>query len=410
MARLTKAEKRRRRRRRQIVRAVLEIVVLVLAAVACIVFWRASAVPPRPAATTPPTEAPAEPTPEPTPSPTPTPTPRPTATPEPTPSPTPEPTPEPVSIVLSAVGDCTLGGDMRGPSEARFAELVKAEDGSIDYGYCFRNVAPIFEADDITLVNLEVVFTNSSDFLEREDKIYIMRGKPEYVNMLTGSSVEVCNIANNHMTDFGDDGIRWMADLLEENGLLFCGYGYTATMDVKGVRFGFVGINYWTTPPEEFETTLKTMRELCDILVVSIHWGTELEYNATDRQQEWGKKAVDLGADLVIGHHPHVIEGIEQYNGVNIVYSLGNFCFGGKSNPTDKDTFIYQHEFIVNPGTGRLIDSRYDIIPCKITSVPYDASNNCQPTPIEDRADQLRLLKKIESFSQHLSNPLSLTE
>ena len=120
--------------------------------------------------------------------------------------------------------------------------------------------------------------------------------------------------------------------------------------------------------------------------------------------------AVDLGADLVVGHHPHVIEGIEEYKGVNIVYSLGNFCFGGKSNPDDKDTFIYQHEFVANPDTGRLISSSFKVIPCKITSVAYDASNNYQPTPIEDPADQLRLLRKIESFSRHLSNPVRLTQ
>ena len=383
MSRSTKAEKRRRRRRRQVILSVIEIIVLVALAVGCVVLFR--------------TLNPA------TAAPTPSPTPVPTA------EPTPEPTPEPVSIVLTAVGDCTLGGDMRGPSEARFANMVTAEDGSIDYGYCFRNVLPIFEADDITLVNLEVVLTNSNNFLQREDKIYIMRGKPEYVNMLTGSSVEVCNIANNHMTDFGDEGIANMAALLDENGLRYCGYGYTCTMDVKGVRFGFVGINYWTTPLEEFESTIKSMRELCDVLIVSIHWGTELEYYATEKQTSWGRMAVDLGADLVVGHHPHIVNGIEEYNGVNIVYSLGNFCFGGKSNPADMDTFIYQHEFIVNPLSGKLVDSHFNVIPCRITSTD-GASNNYQPTPIEDPEGQLRVLKKIEQYSQHLLNPVKLTD
>ena len=401
MAKLTKAEKRRRKRRRQTLVSLLEIAALLALAVLCGLLWRGLSQPRNPAPT--PLPAAVSPTPEPTAEPTSTP--EPTATPEPTPT----PTPEPVSIVLSAVGDCTIGGDMRGNSEARFLNAVTAEDGSIDYGYCFRNVESIFGADDITLVNLEVVLTDSSRYLKRDDKIYIMRGKPEYVNMLTGSSVEVCNIANNHMTDFGDDGILWMAELLEENGLKYCGYGYTSTMDVKGVRFGFVGINYWTTPQSEFEETVRTMRGQCDVLVVSIHWGSELEYYAQDRQQTWGKLAVDLGADLVVGHHPHVIEGIEEYKGVNIVYSLGNFCFGGNSRPKDMETFIYQHEFVVDPVSRKLLESHFNVIPCRITSVADASSNNYQPTPIEDPDGQLRLLKRIEEYSKHLSNPVKLT-
>lgn len=118
---------------------------------------------------------------------------------------------------------------------------------------------------------------------------------------------------------------------------------------------------------------------------------------------------MDCGADLVVGHHPHVIEGIEAYNGVNIVYSLGNFCFGGNANPKDKDTFIYQHEFTVDPATGKLIGSDFTVIPCKITSIADDSRNNYQPTPIADEKDRQRLLEKIEYYSRKLSNPVKLT-
>ncbi len=344
-------------------------------------------------------------TPEPTAEQTSEPTPEPTATPEPTPT----PTPEPVKIVLTACGDCTLGGDMNGSSMGRFREYVSDADGNVDYGYCFRNVKSIFEEDDITLANLEVVLTDRDDYLQREDKIFIMRGQPDYVNMLTENSIEVCNIANNHMTDFGQSGIDQMAQLLDDNGIGSCGYGYSYVTEVKGVTLGFVGINYWTTEEDDFRSQLTAMREKCDIMIVSMHWGNELEYYPLEYQQKWGRIAVDLGADVVIGHHPHVLEGIEQYNGVNIVYSLGNFCFGGKANPDDKDTFIYRTTFTVDH-TGRLTDTEYEIIPCKITSVKDDSSNNYQPTPITDKEDQVRLLKKIEKYSQQLSSPLKLTD
>ncbi len=402
MAKLTKAQRRRRKQRRRMIRGAMEIAGLLLLALVCFLLWRgvSNARPAAPAATAAPT---LQPTPEPTP--TPAPTPIPTATPEPTPT----PAPTPITITLTAVGDCTIGGDMRGSSEERFFNEVSDEDGLIDYDYCFKNVASIFGADDITLVNLEVVLTDSDDYLRREDKKYIMRGKPEYVNMLTGSSVEVCNIANNHMTDFGDAGIEETVALLEKNDLLYCGYGYSSVMDVKGVKVGFVGINYWTTREGDFKAQIETMREKADIVIVSIHWGTELEYYPEDRQQIWGKTAVDCGADLVVGHHPHVIEGMEEYNGVNIVYSLGNFCFGGNANPKDKDTFIYQHTFTLDPLTKEIIDTDYTVIPCKITSVEDDSRNNYQPTPIASKEDQKRLLEKIEYYSRKLKNPLNLT-
>ena len=332
-----------------------------------------------------------------------------TAVPTATPAPTPTPAPSPVVITLSACGDCTLGGDMKGSSEALFYNTVLGPDGEIDYGYCFRNVKPIFEADDITIANLEVVLTDSSNYLVREDKKFIMRGRPEYVNMLLSSSVEVCNIANNHITDFGDWGVEYMANFLEENGLGRCGYGYTHIAEVKGVKMGFVGVNYWTTKEADFRAQLEAMRPQCDIMVVSMHWGNELEYYPLAYQKEWGRIAVDLGADLVIGHHPHVIEGMERYKGVNIVYSLGNFCFGGKKNPTDKDTFIYQHEFTVAPD-GSVSTSGFRVIPCKITSVPNDEYNNYQPTPIEDPEDQKRVLRRIEEFSAKLSEPIDLID
>lgn len=399
---MSKKSKARRRRQKRM-RALFETLVLAILLLICIVLWRISA---SPAASV---SAPTA-TPEPTalPDVTVTPSPTPTATPTATPSPTPTPEPTPVSIVLTAVGDCTIGGDMNGSSEGRFADMVSDGNGGIDYDYCFKNVKSIFEADDLTLVNLEVVLTDSSNYLKRDDKIYIMRGKPEYVNMLTGSSVEVCNIANNHITDFGDWGIEQTAALLEENDLGYCGYGYTYLTEVKGIQVGFVGINYWTTKESEMRETITSMREKCDLLIVSMHWGNELAEYPTSYQEEWGHIAVDLGADVVIGHHPHIVQGIETYKGVNIVYSLGNFCFGGKRNPTDKDTFIYQTTFTFSP-EGALESTDFTVIPCKITSVADESSNNYQPTPVTDEKEARKILEKIEYRSRKLDNPVSLT-
>lgn len=392
------SKRKKSRRRARNLGTILQIIALaILIVLALILVSSPDSILPVAQPTATPTAAPT-PTPDPTEAPTPIPTP--TATPVPTA--TPEPTPR--TLTISAAGDCTLGGDMNGRSEGDFTNQIEADDEPLTY--CFRNVADIFAADDLTIVNLEVVLTNSSDYLDREDKIYIMRGKPSYVNMLTSASIEVANIANNHVTDFGDAGIEEMAQLLSMAGVGYCGYGYTYTAEINGFTVGFVGINSWTTKESVMEETISGMREKCDILIVSFHWGNELEYQATDKQEKYGHMAVDLGADLVLGHHPHVVNGIEVYKGVNIVYSLGNFCFGGKRNPTDKDTFIYQHTFTENAdGT---ISGEGSVIPCKITSVEDESYNNYQPTPVTDPDEAEAILRKIEKYSRQFDEALDL--
>ena len=403
------SKRRKSRRKSSSIGSVLQIVlmlILILVLFRIIVPAGRTAAPvPTATPTAAPTPEPtAQPTPEPTPVPTATATPLPTAT--PTPEPTATPTPTPRALTISAAGDCTLGGDMRGSSEKTFADTIYADSDPLSY--CFRNVADIFASDDLTIVNLEVVLTDSSSYLQRDDKIFIMRGKPAYVNMLTSASIEVANIANNHVTDFGDKGIEDMAALLSANGLGCCGYGYTYTAEINGLTVGFVGINTWTTKDSVKAETISSMREKCDILIVSCHWGNELEYKATEKQISIGHMAVDLGADLVLGHHPHVVNGIEVYKGVNIVYSLGNFCFGGKRNPTDKDTFIYQHTFTENAdGTFTGVGT---VIPCKITSVEDESYNNYQPTPVTDPEEAASILRKIEKYSSHFDQMLDLIE
>ena len=307
---------------------------------------------------------------------------------------------EPVRFTISAVGDCTLGGDMLGASEKRFYDRV-SKDGVVDYDYCFKNVKDIFANDDLTIANFETVLTSSRDYLKSDkSKIFIMRARPEYAHMLTAGNIEVVNIANNHINDFGDAGIDETIAYLDGVGVDSFGRGKIVYRDVKGVTVGLVGFSTWTTTDDFIEQTMAEARANCDVLIASFHWGTELEYKATKRQQNYGRRAVDLGADLVLGHHPHVVNGIETYKGVNIVYSLGNFCFGGKENPADKDTFIYQHTFTVK--NGKISYATAGIIPCSISST--DRINNYQPTPLTGKkADDI--VKKIQKHSKSFKEP-----
>ena len=299
---------------------------------------------------------------------------------------------EPVSITISAAGDCTLGTDEYfDPSTS-----LNAYYDSNGPAYFFQNVKSIFEADDLTIVNMEGTLTEETT---RQDKTYAFKGPAEYTQILTDGDVEAANLANNHSHDYGDKSYTDTIAALDAAGITNFGYDRTAVMDVNGVKVGLVGTYELAEGmgcEEEMISNIKAVEDQgAQIVIVSFHWGIERENYPTENQVNLAHSAIDNGADLVLGHHPHVLEGIEVYNGKNIVYSLGNFCFGGNSNPSDKDTMIFQQTFTVQ--NGELVeDNVTNIIPCSISS---DSSyNNYQPTPLEgDEADRVK--GRIEEYS-----------
>ena len=299
---------------------------------------------------------------------------------------------EPVSITISAAGDCTLGTDEYfDPSTS-----LNAYYDSNGPAYFFQNVKSIFEADDLTIVNMEGTLTEETT---RQDKTYAFKGPAEYTQILTDGDVEAANLANNHSHDYGDKSYTDTNAALDAAGITNFGYDRTAVMDVNGVKVGLVGTYELAEGmgcEDEMISNIKAVEDQgAQIVIVSFHWGIERENYPTENQVNLAHSAIDNGADLVLGHHPHVLEGIEVYNGKNIVYSLGNFCFGGNSNPSDKDTMIFQQTFTVQ--NGELVeDNVTNIIPCSISS---DSSyNNYQPTPLEgDEADRVK--GRIEEYS-----------
>ena len=139
---------------------------------------------------------------------------------------------------------------------------------------------------------------------------------------------------------------------------------------------------------------VKAMRDRCEVLIASIHWGKEKKYEATDLQVRLAHAIVDAGADLVIGHHSHVVGGIENYKGVQIVYSPGNFCFGGNDHPYDTDAMIYQQTFVM--GTDGIASTSAKIIPISVSS--NRVVNNYQPV-ILTGDDAKRVLRKVAKNS-----------
>ena len=304
----------------------------------------------------------------------------------------------PVSLTLSVVGDCTLGTD------ETFDYDISLNAYYENYGadYFLQNVKDIFSTDDLTIANFEGTLTDSD---EREDKTFAFKAPASYASILTGGSVEAVNTANNHSHDYGDQSFDDTLAALDDAGIVHFGYDETAVMDVKGIKVGLVGIyelyDHLEREQQLKDNIAKVKADGAQLIVVIFHWGNETETVPDSNQTTLGRIAIDEGADLVCGHHPHVLQGIETYKGRNIVYSLGNFCFGGNSSPSDMDTMIYQQTFTID-ADGVKKDNVTNIIPCSISSAAYDGYNNYQPTPAEGD-EATRILGKINERSSWIS-------
>lgn len=304
----------------------------------------------------------------------------------------------PVSLTLSVVGDCTLGTD----ETFDYDTSLNAYYENYGADYFLQNVKDIFSADDLTIANFEGTLTDSD---EREDKTFAFKAPASYASILTGGSVEAVNTANNHSHDYGEQSFDDTLAALDDAGIVHFGYDETAVMDVKGIKVGLVGIyelyDHLEREQQLKDNIAKVKADGAQLIVVIFHWGNETETVPDSNQTILGRIAIDEGADLVCGHHPHVLQGIETYKGRNIVYSLGNFCFGGNSSPSDMDTMIYQQTFTID-ANGVKKDNVTNIIPCSISSAAYDGYNNYQPTPAEGD-ETTRILGKINERSSWIS-------
>lgn len=299
---------------------------------------------------------------------------------------------DPVSLTISVVGDCTLGTD----ETFDYDTSLNAYYDSNGKDYFFQNVKSIFAADDLTIANFEGTLTDSD---AREDKTFAFKAPAEYAQILTSGSIEAVNTANNHSHDYGDQSYTDTLTALDNEGITHFGYDDTAVMDIKGVKVGLVGIyelnDHLGREQQLKDNIAKVKADGAELVIVIFHWGNETETVPDTNQMTLGRLAIDEGADLVCGHHPHVLQGIETYKGKNIVYSLGNFCFGGNSSPSDMDTMIFQQTFTITSNAVQA-DNVTNIIPCSMSSA--DGYNNYQPTPATGD-EATRIKSKIDERS-----------
>lgn len=305
---------------------------------------------------------------------------------------------DPVSLTVSVVGDCTLGTD----EYFDYDTSLNAYYYSYGKEYFMQNVKSIFSADDLTIANFEGTLTDSEN---REDKQFAFKAPAEFAGILSSGSIEAVTTANNHSHDYGEESFTDTMNALDSEGIVHFGYDETAVVDVKGIKVGLVGIyelNDHLERTEQLKTNIAKVKEDgAQLIIVIFHWGNEKEQVPDTNQMTLGRLAVDEGADLVCGHHPHVLQGIEEYKGKNIVYSLGNFCFGGNSYPSDMDSMIFQQTFTIDQN-GVKADNVTNIIPCSISS-EY-GYNNYQPTPAEGE-EASRIIQKIRERSSWIPLP-----
>ena len=304
---------------------------------------------------------------------------------------------ESAEILLSFTGDCILGTD----------EYFAWDTGLPAYydlygpEYFLKNVRSIFEEDDLTIVNMEGTLTEETT---RVDKQFAFKGDPEYVKILTSSSVEAANVANNHSHDYGEKSFQDTVNTLEKNGIRTFGYDNVAILEVKGIRVGMFGIyeldDHLERIPQVKQDIAKLKEQNADIIVAVFHWSNELVTVPDENQVTLAHLAIDEGADVVVGHHPHVVQGIDEYKGKTIAYSLGNFCFGGNTHPTEMDTFIFQQKFVLD-GKRNIMDSEYKVIPCRVSS--ETTYNNYQPTPLMGEEAE-ETMNKIQERSREIQD------
>lgn len=305
-----------------------------------------------------------------------------------TPVPSPTPTPEPERILISFIGDCTLGEALAwNGSPAGFDAVVNG-----DYTYNFKNAAEVLSKDDMTLANLEGALTTATS---HKDKEFVFGSPLEYVQILQNGSVEAVNLSNNHSEDYWEQGLNDTRNVLDDNGIVWSDESNIGIYEVKGIKIGMAGTTFPTNQQAMYNAIDKLKAEGCNIIIISCHWGIEKDYQPRNDQVVLGRNLIDYGADIVIGTHPHRLQPIEYYNGHYIAYSLSNFVFGGNTSLGDPDTCILQVEFVMDETNTKAVEYNVSVLPYRQTT-KYPGNDYCPMPYAWTSDDYYRVLNRLE--------------
>jgi len=315
-------------------------------------------------------------------------------------------------ILLSFVGDCSIGDSAQYTTTASSYHNVVDEKG---YAWPFSLVKDYLAADDLTVANLENVFTTRT---AHTDKMYNLVAAPDHVNILLEGSVEIVNTVNNHCMDFMQAGYEDTLETLDQAGIAHFGsvypgqkYGHDhlGVQEVGDICIGFVGFSYpQDSDQKKIANRIKKLREEenCDLVVVSLHWGRETYMTPESWQITYAKKVIDAGADVIWGHHPHVIQPIQFYKGKPIMYSTGNFTFGTMSK-VDPSTGIFQLTY-EKAADGAVQMKKFQVIPCET-----QGSGDYRPFELTDEAERRAVFQELvlkKEYKNCVNPPASFLE
>lgn len=313
------------------------------------------------------------------------------------------------SVVLTMTfgGDFTIGDNVQASGKSMYEKELDQQDRDINF--VFRNVKDILEADDLTVINFEGTLTTASRNRYRSGYSYLFRADPSYVTMLPDNSVEFVTLENNHVLDMGEEGYAETKQVLKNAGVGYASETEPALFTLYGARVGVLAYQTFDGAYDRLfsqvpENIAALKAQGADLVICAFHWGDELDYYPNNNQQKLAKIAVDGGADLVVGHHSHRINPIEEYNGKYIVYSLANFAFAGNTKPSDMSTFIFQIKFRLKDGEVTTPDG-FIIIPARISS---NASyNDFIITPYTKRENIDSVISVLKKNGEKLQNPVA---
>jgi len=341
----------------------------------------------------------------------------------PAPAPAPAEVPPPGPITLVAGGDVTLG--------AHYEEWVdglraRGQSGPAVDGWGFSEVKPLFAGADLVVVNLECPFTARGAPIPKN---FNFRARPSSVSVLVDAGIRAVTLANNHLMDYGPDGVVDTIAVLDAAGIAHFGAGRTlaearkpAIVEVGGLKVAFLGYlilgaahpepavvwatettagvaghpSDWTVVEKMVREDVAAARKEADLVIPFFHWGREGSKGPDAYQLALARAAVESGAAAVLGAHPHVLHGIERIGQVPVFYSLGNFVFGGNWNPRDKDSVLVKARFDRSGYLGA------ELFPLKIDRFP---DRPVQPYPLTG-AEAQAVLQRLRNASSTFATSL----
>jgi poly-gamma-glutamate synthesis protein (capsule biosynthesis protein) len=328
------------------------------------------------------------------------------------------------TINMNFVGDLLLATDEYTAYENCFNDVADVQSPD----YFLSQVSDIFLNDDITVGDCENVFSDSDgltvsdkgqytaaeeyaaavaaaqaagqEIPENDFQAFWFKSKSSNANIISAGGVDIVSIDNNHINDYGQQGKEDTKAALEAAGVEWGNSGQTVYKEINGFKIAFIfGSMYNSGQEADILANLNEAKEQSDYQIIYFHGGTEAVHEPEDWKISACHDLVDNGADLILGDHPHVLQPMEEYNGAYIVYSLGNFCFGGNRHPENR-TIIFNETLTVTQntadGTYEITDKAYDITPCYVYT---GDTNNWQPKVIEDEETKNKVLDFMQGLT-----------